>query len=145
MQYPLSAKPPTFQMQMSKQNLLQLSHLPFSYEFSFDFNFDTRVLPHVDRLISVLFLIAYFARSPLSPLLTEVFMGELENKYTLHRARPDDTCECRRRLTCTVDDAEGSRLGMGYRREPSRVGSRSYPAGSGLRRPGGVREFRFVP
>ncbi|GBP36445.1 hypothetical protein EVAR_88025_1 [Eumeta japonica] len=38
---------------------------------------------------------------------------------------------------------EGSRLGMGCRREPSRVGSRSsHPAGSGLRRPGGAINCR---
>ncbi|GBP82922.1 hypothetical protein EVAR_25555_1 [Eumeta japonica] len=49
-------------------------------------------------------------------------------------------CECRRRVTTP----EGCRLGIGCHREPSRVGSRSScPAGSGLRRPGGVREFRL--
>ncbi|GBP30799.1 hypothetical protein EVAR_82541_1 [Eumeta japonica] len=28
-----------------------------------------------------------------------------EHLYWLHRVRPDGTCECRRRVTCAMDDA----------------------------------------
>ncbi|GBP14421.1 hypothetical protein EVAR_92406_1 [Eumeta japonica] len=68
----------------------------------------------------------------------------LRDLHSLHRAWPNGTCECRRRVTCPMDDS-WCRLGIGCHRKPSRVGSRSScPAGSGLRRPGGVRELRLM-
>ncbi|GBP35473.1 hypothetical protein EVAR_19983_1 [Eumeta japonica] len=50
----------------------------------------------------------------------------------LHRVRPDGTCECRRRVTCAMDDAwwKSSRHRMSQK--PSRIGSLpSCPAGGG--------------
>ncbi|GBP65131.1 hypothetical protein EVAR_29795_1 [Eumeta japonica] len=34
---------------------------------------------------------------------TRVYMAE--STMTLHRVRPDGTCECRRHVTCAMDDA----------------------------------------
>ncbi|GBP07033.1 hypothetical protein EVAR_4454_1 [Eumeta japonica] len=54
---------------------------------------------------------------------------------TLHRVRPDGTCECRRRVTCAMDDAwrESSRHRMSQETVTGRFPSRppSCPAGGG--------------
>ncbi|GBP47020.1 hypothetical protein EVAR_32539_1 [Eumeta japonica] len=42
----------------------------------------------------------------------------------LHRARPDGTRECRRRVTCSMDDSRRVSSRHRRHREPSRVGSR---------------------
>ncbi|GBP22780.1 hypothetical protein EVAR_13571_1 [Eumeta japonica] len=63
----------------------------------------------------------------------------------LHRVRPDGTCECRRRVTCAMDDAwwKSSRhrdvAGNRHGSVPSLL-----PGRRRLRRPGGVRELRSM-
>ncbi|GBP66277.1 Retrovirus-related Pol polyprotein from transposon TNT 1-94 [Eumeta japonica] len=62
----------------------------------------------------------------------------------LHRVRPDGTCECRRRVTCAMDDAwKSSRHRMSQETVTGRF-LPSCPAGGGERRPGGVRELRSM-
>ncbi|GBP93005.1 hypothetical protein EVAR_67809_1 [Eumeta japonica] len=71
--------------------------------------------------------------------------GDRSDDFYSFTERGRTARECRRRVTCPWTTPEGCRLGIGCHREPSRVGSRSsYPAGSGLRRPGGVRELRLM-
>ncbi|GBP22644.1 hypothetical protein EVAR_13924_1 [Eumeta japonica] len=52
---------------------------------------------------------------------------------SLHRVRPDGTCECRRRVTCAIDDAwrESSRHRMSQETVTGRFTSPSCPAGGG--------------
>ncbi|GBP54727.1 hypothetical protein EVAR_42927_1 [Eumeta japonica] len=63
----------------------------------------------------------------------------------LHRVRPNGTCECRRRVTCAMDDAwwKSSRHRMSQETVTGRFPS-SCPAGGGWRRPGEVRELRSM-
>ncbi|GBP66487.1 hypothetical protein EVAR_85634_1 [Eumeta japonica] len=56
---------------------------------------------------------------------------EWDYEGELHRARPDGTCECRRRVTCPMDDSRG--VSLRHRMSPETVIGSCSPA-----RPGAV-------